>query len=138
LPIDEAGLEPVPEDSETEEPAEEAESGEVEEPAEEVETEPEPEGISFSAELLPFLENRCVDCHGSDGGFDASTYELLMSSGDNGPGVIPGDPDGSLLIQKLVGTHEEGDLMPPPPLRPFNEELIQLFIDWIAAGAPEN
>jgi mono/diheme cytochrome c family protein len=55
LPIDEAGLEPVPEDSETEEQAEETESEEVEEPAEEVETEPEPEGISFSAELLPMI-----------------------------------------------------------------------------------
>jgi hypothetical protein len=52
--------------------------------------------------------------------------------------VIPGDPDGSLLIQKLIDTHEEGDIMPPPPLRPLNEELIQLFIDWIADGAPEN
>ena len=87
---------------------------------------------------MPILDNRCIDCHGTDGGFDASTYELLMTSGDNGPGVTPGDPDGSLLIQKLLGTHEEGDVMPPPPLRPLNEDLIQLFIDWIAAGAPEN
>ena len=84
------------------------------------------------------MDARCVDCHGSDGGWDASTYELLMTTGDNGPVVIPGDPEASLLIQKLLGTHEEGDLMPPPPIRALNEELIQVIIDWVSAGALDN
>jgi hypothetical protein len=52
--------------------------------------------------------------------------------------VIPGDADASLLAQKLVGTHEEGDLMPPPPLRKLPDEIIQLFLEWINAGAADN
>ncbi|MFN2189629.1 MAG: c-type cytochrome [Candidatus Promineifilaceae bacterium] len=132
LPIDEAPeVEEVPTQSAGEEVDEE-------------ETEPEPtpepteEVLSFSANVLPILESRCVDCHGNDGGWDASTYDLLMSTGDNGPVVIPGDVDGSLLAQKLLGTQDEGDPMPPPPLRSLQEELVQLILDWIAAGAPNN
>jgi hypothetical protein len=60
-----------------------------------------------------------------------------MTTGDNGPVVIPGDVEGSLLAQKLIGTHADGDIMPPPPLRVLSEELIQIILDWIAAGALE-
>ncbi|GMQ79449.1 MAG: hypothetical protein BMS9Abin02_2042 [Anaerolineae bacterium] len=55
-----------------------------------------------------------------------------MNSGDHAPVVIPDDSQGSLLVQKLIGTHEEGDTMPLPPLRPLNAGLIQLFLDWIS------
>jgi hypothetical protein len=61
-----------------------------------------------------------------------------MTTGDNSPVVIPGDVEGSLLAQKLLGTQEEGKAMPPPPIRPLNDELIQIILDWIAAGAPDN
>lgn len=112
--------------------------GDTGEAADEVEPEPTPEVITFSGTIAPTLEFWCVDCHGSDGGWDSSTYDLFMNSGDHAPVVIPGDPDNSLLVQKLIGAQEDGKQMPPPPLRPLNEDLIQLFIDWIAAGALNN
>lgn len=127
LPVDEPA-EPTPVPSETD--------GDVATP--EPTEEPAAEEISFSANVLPILENRCIDCHGSDGGWDASSYENVMTTGDNAPVVIPGDVEGSLLAQKLLGTQEEGDPMPPPAIRPLNEELIQIILDWIAAGAPDN
>lgn len=128
LPIEEATPEPTPE-------AEATSDGEA---TPEATATPEAAEISFSADIFPIFDFRCSDCHGSDGGWDASTYDLVINSGDNGPVVIPGDPDNSLLVQKISGTHEEGDAMPPPPLRGLQEELIQLIIDWIAAGAPDN
>jgi hypothetical protein len=137
LPIDEARPDSQEADEEDEEPSSSEEETPSDEPEEEVDIEEEPELISFGAIIAPLLESRCVDCHGTDGGWDASSYELFMNSGDHAPVVIPGDPDGSLLAQKLLGTHSEGDSMPPPPLRLLNDALIQLFLDWIAAGAPE-
>jgi len=107
-------------------------------PETEATAEPEVDEISFSANVMPLLDSRCVDCHGTDGGWDAASYNLVMTTGDNAPVVIPGDVDGSLLAQKLLGTHEEGDPMPPPPLRKLNDELIQIILDWIAAGALNN
>ncbi len=127
LPIEES-----PPEAEAEEtpPAE----GEAAEPT----PEPEPAEISFSADIMPILEFRCIDCHGSDGGWDASTYDLFMTTGDNGPVVVPGDVESSLLAHKISGTQTEGDAMPPPPLRSLSDDQVQLILDWIAAGAPDN
>ena len=135
LPIDEPVAE-TESDTEVTEGETEVEQGEATEPEAEPIEEPAEIEISFAANVMPILENRCVNCHGSDGGWDGSSYELVMTTGDHSPVVIPGDVENSLLAQKLVGTHEEGEIMPPPPLRKLNDELTQIILDWIAAGAP--
>ena len=91
---------------------------------------------SFSADVLPIFEAKCVMCHGSMGGWDGSSYEGTMTTGDNAPVVIPGDPEGSLLGQKLLGTHTQGAIMPPGGKLPDRE--IQVILDWIEAGALDN
>jgi hypothetical protein len=60
----------------------------------------------------------------------------VIGGGDHGPAVIPGDLEGSLLAQKLLGTQTEGAVMPPGGKLPQSQ--IQLILDWIAAGAPDN
>jgi mono/diheme cytochrome c family protein len=130
LPIEEPVAEAEP--SEEAEPETDSEVGTEAEPEES-----EPQELSFATSVQPIFEARCVDCHGTDGGWDASSYETVMNTGDHAPVVIPSDVDASLLAQKLLGTHEDGDIMPPPPLRELPDELIQIILDWIAAGAPE-
>lgn len=90
---------------------------------------------TFSVDILPIFEKECVSCHGSLGGWDASSYEAVMTTGDHAPVVIPGDVEGSLLAQKLLGTHTEGAIMPPSGKLP--DAIIQVILDWIAAGAQE-
>lgn len=70
------------------------------------------------------------------GGWDGTTYESVINSDDNGPAVIPGDAENSLLAQKIAGTHEKGAIMPPSGKMP--EAEIQVILDWIATGAPDN
>ena len=84
---------------------------------------------------MPIFEEKCAMCHGKLGGWDASSYQSVMTSGNNGPVVIPGDVKNSLLAQKLLGTQEEGNSMPPGGKLP--DDVIQVILDWIAAGAPE-
>ena len=91
---------------------------------------------SFSRDVQPILQSSCAVCHGTFGGWDATTYNAVLNSGDNGPAVIPGDPDGSLLAQKLLGTQTLGGIMPPGGAWPADR--IQVILDWIAAGAPNN
>jgi mono/diheme cytochrome c family protein len=95
-----------------------------------------PDEVSFSRNVVPIFESYCSICHGTDGGWDASSYDAVMNSGDHGPTVIPGDPDNSLLAQKILGTHEEGDIM--PPLRVMSERNIKIIIDWITQVALDN
>lgn len=93
----------------------------------------------FSGQVLPLLQAKCSVCHGPDakfGGWDASTYESVTNTGDHGPVAVPGDPAGSLLAQKILGTQTEGTIMPPAGQMPDHE--TQLIVDWIAAGAPNN
>ncbi len=92
--------------------------------------------ISFSADVMPIFEAECIACHGNFGGWDASTYDSVMTSGNNAPVVIPGNAETSLLAQKMAGTQTIGNIMPPAGLLP--EDEIQVVLDWINAGAIDN
>jgi hypothetical protein len=91
---------------------------------------------SFATDVLPILQESCSVCHGTLGGWDSSSRAEVVDSGAHGPAVIPGDPRGSLLAQKLLGTQSEGTIMPPGGKLP--QSKIQIILDWIAAGAPDN
>jgi mono/diheme cytochrome c family protein len=91
---------------------------------------------SFRADVLPLLQEKCGACHGTLGGWDASSYASVLQTGDHAPVVVPGDPPTSLLAQKLLGTQTVGG--PMPPGSPLSQDDIQLLLDWIAAGALDN
>jgi len=89
------------------------------------------ETVTYENTIGPILQAKCVSCHGENGlqGLNFSTYETTMAGGVNGPVIIPGDPEGSLLIQKQSGeTPHFGQLTP---------EELDLFIDWISNGATQ-
>ncbi len=90
---------------------------------------------TFVADVLPIFRAKCNMCHGTAGGWDGTTYQRAINSGDNGPAIVPGNADASLLFQKLLGTQTIGGIMPPQGALPDNELLI--ISDWITAGAPE-
>jgi mono/diheme cytochrome c family protein len=94
------------------------------------------EAPSFANDVTPIFEEYCLSCHGNMGGWDASTYELVINSGINGPAVTPGDAENSLLAQKMLGTHTQGQIMPPSGQLP--DDVIDVIVNWIAAGAPDN
>lgn len=93
--------------------------------------------VTFSAQVEPILQAKCVACHNNQtklGGWDASSYAGVTTSGSHAPVVKPGDVAGSLLAQKLSGT--QGGLMPPSGALPASD--LQIILDWIAAGARDN
>jgi mono/diheme cytochrome c family protein len=91
--------------------------------------------VSFANDVMPILQSRCFNCHGGDSikeGLSFASYDTLMSGSENGPVVIPGDANGSLLIQQLLNGK-----MPKkgPKLTP---DQVQILIAWILAGAFNN
>lgn len=96
---------------------------------------PIPSTPTFEASILPIFQQKCVMCHGELGGWNGTNYQAVMTSGDHGPVVIPGDIIDSLLSQKIQGTATIGGIMPPGG--ELTDATIQIILDWITAGAPE-
>jgi hypothetical protein len=91
--------------------------------------------VSFSNDILPLLDSRCVNCHGGEKtskGLSLKTYETLMAGSENGPVVTPGDAANSPMAE-LVANGK----MPKrgPKLTP---DQVQLIVDWINQGAKNN
>jgi hypothetical protein len=98
--------------------------------------EPRSDGpISYERHVRPLLKTHCFHCHGEGeelaGGLDVRLRRALVQGGESGPAVAPGQPDESLLLQRL----RDGD-MPPEEVqvRPTARD-IELIQRWISEGA---
>jgi mono/diheme cytochrome c family protein len=91
---------------------------------------------TFSANVLPIFQAKCSGCHGTLGGWTATSYSGVMTTGTHTPVVKPGDATNSLLVEKLRGTQQIGGKMPPSGNLSAVE--IQIIMDWINAGAKDH
>ncbi len=90
----------------------------------------------FEAKIRPVLVERCLACHSQQagkakGGLQLDNRASLLSGGDSGPAVVPGDPAASPLLQALTGD----GLQRMPPDQPLPASTIDDFRAWIAQGA---
>lgn len=76
----------------------------------------------------PILQARCVPCHGGTAGLYLDTYEGALAGGNLGPAIVPGDAEGSLLVELQRAGH-------PNSLAPRELEWVE---QWIDSGAPES
>ncbi len=76
----------------------------------------------------PILQARCVACHGGTAGLYLDSYADIMTGGNLGPAIVPGNADESLLIELQREGH-------PNSLAP-NE--LDWIVEWIDQGAPES
>ena len=95
---------------------------------------PVPSGgeLTFDATIGPLFEARCGSCHGPTGGIqglDLTSYQGVLDGGVDGPAVVPGEADSSLLVQKQTADQ--------PHFSQLTPEELDLVIRWINAGAPE-
>ncbi|NBC65967.1 MAG: DUF1549 domain-containing protein [Bacteroidetes bacterium] len=79
----------------------------------------------------------CYRCHASDemeGGLALDSEEAVMAGGDSGAIIVPGDPESSELMRRLLlpAGHEEA--MPQKGRALFTDE-IELIETWIELGA---
>lgn len=93
--------------------------------------------VSFSADIKPLLEARCINCHHAGalfGDLSLENREIAFKPRAKGPVITPGSSDKSPLY--LVLTLPEGDkkAMPPTGHRISSEETA-LIKRWIDQGA---
>lgn len=93
---------------------------------------------SFTGHVAPFLEARCVSCHGErkkKGGLRLDTPELILKGGRGGDALLAGDPDESELLIRMLLPLDDEDRMPPEHKAQPTDAEIALVRAWIAAGA---
>jgi hypothetical protein len=97
--------------------------------------------VSYRRDVQPILADHCFHCHGQDaetreGGLRLDIRAAALSGGESdGPAIVPGKPEASALIQRLL-THDQGDLMPPPKAKnPVSPAEIEVLKRWIIEGA---
>ncbi|MEX2025764.1 MAG: DUF1549 domain-containing protein, partial [Pirellulaceae bacterium] len=98
------------------------------------------DGIDFfEKKIRPVLVQRCYECHSSkakelEGGLSLETREAVLKGGDQGPAVVPGELDKSLLIRAI--RYGDSELQMPPKEK-LPAEVIADFEAWVKRGAPD-
>lgn len=94
----------------------------------------------FENSIRPVLVKHCYECHSADaaakGKLQASlsldSKQGLLTGGESGPAIVPGDIEQSLLIRALKYESYE---MPPSGRLPTG--VIADFVKWVEMGAPD-
>ncbi len=94
----------------------------------------------FENKVRPILVNNCYKCHSSEaeklkGGLSLEFKDSILKGGENGPAIVPGDPERSLLIKAV--RYSDPDLQMPPKGKKLSDADIDTLVTWIRMGAPD-
>ncbi len=102
--------------------------------------------INFETQVLPILQNRCFSCHSTPkadpsgaiakpkGGVQLDSVKSIAES-LYGEVIIAGEPEDSLLYQRITLPEGETGIMPPPEAGdPLTKQETDLIRKWIEQG----
>lgn len=88
--------------------------------------------------MRPIFISHCYNCHSDAfeeaGGLRVDIGISIFAGGNDGPVIIPGHPEKSLLIQRVKATDLK-KRMPPESKEPLAAEDIATLEIWIKNGA---
>lgn len=95
------------------------------------------DNVSFALDIEPIISSQCAGCH------NPANVEPDLRKGfaygsltEDEEGIIPGDSEGSELMEMLEWNSKDGNDMPPStPISPLQIALIK---KWIDEGAQNN
>ena len=96
--------------------------------------------IDYNFHVKPILSNNCYLCHGPDPGTREADLRLDLpeeayASRDSFPAIAPGNPEQSLLIQRITSTDIEERMPPPEAHKELTPLDIGILRRWIEQGA---
>jgi WD40 repeat protein/mono/diheme cytochrome c family protein len=93
--------------------------------------------VSYFKQIRPLFQQNCQGCHQPakpQGGFVMTEHAELLKTGDGGkPGVVPGKPADSFLLDEI--RIKDGKAEMPKNGTPLKPEQYQLIETWIKQGA---
>lgn len=98
------------------------------------------EPLDFGRDVRPILSDRCFACHGQDsnkreGGLRLDQRDAALKGGDSGPAIVPGDPDTSEIIKRILSEDRTERMPPPKAKKPITAEQKEILIRWVKEGA---
>ncbi len=102
-----------------------------------------PEHVEFfEKKIRPVLVDKCYSCHAENsdkikGGLVLDTREGIRRGGDNGPAIVPGDLQQSLLIEAIRYANSDTAMPPKKDGGKLPDQVIQDFEKWVQMGAPD-
>ncbi len=103
--------------------------------------------VDFETQILPIVKNRCFKCHSTPtidingsvlkpkGGVQLDSVKGINQS-RHGEVIIAGEPQDSLLFQRITLPEGETGIMPPAEDNtPLTKQETDLFKQWIKQGA---
>ena len=103
---------------------------------------PTKEGLEFfEKNVRPILSDRCYECHSasknsSKGGLILDSRDGAFKGGDEGPSVVPGNLEKSLLIKAVRYTDPEFAMPPKKTGGKLPDDKIAILEEWVKMGAP--
>jgi cytochrome c553 len=98
---------------------------------------PAPAAVQFfESRVRPVLAENCFRCHGDKkqkGNLRLDSLTGMMTGGDQGPVIMPGQPERSLLVKAI--RQEDPDFKMPPSRKLAAKQIADLT-QWIKMGAP--
>lgn len=89
--------------------------------------------LTYEEHIRPIFREYCFDCHGAtvekEANLDLRLVRFMLAGGDSGPAIVTGEPDQSLLLDRI----RAGEM--PPSEAHVPQEKIAVIERWIAEGA---
>jgi hypothetical protein len=93
--------------------------------------------LNFSLVFAEVIGPSCRGCHSGQAAAgdlrletESDSFVTLLADY-----VVPGDPEASILVSRIVLDIEDDSLM--PPRAPLTATKVSIVVDWVDAGAPE-
>ncbi|MBP85201.1 MAG: hypothetical protein CMJ64_00540 [Planctomycetaceae bacterium] len=89
--------------------------------------------LTYEQHIRPILKAHCFQCHGEagkrEGELDLRLRRLIVAGGESGPTIEAGDPDASLLVERV----RSGEM--PPIDKKLSDNEVETISKWIESGA---
>src|SRR5208283_3788536 len=100
-----------------------------------------PAHVSYFKHILPIFQLHCQGCHQPakpQGDYIMTDHASLLKAGEKEqPGVVPGQPDKSMVIQELLPRDGKPPAMPKGK-DPLTDHQVALIKKWITQGAKDD
>ena len=91
----------------------------------------------FDAAVAPIIATKCSSCHNASkqkGGLNMTDFNNMFKGGKTGALFVAGNPNKSLLIERILLAMDDKKHMPPKGKAQLTPDEMMLFTKWIEKG----